>query len=184
MMEINPAKVWQDRLASALGLDQYQVIMSKAQQVDVSADAAFQQSFNGYYRIRRNAPWRESYYRLFEHLKHAEQVTFDGILDALYAQTGNVEASFSSKMLATLRPEMPIWDQYVVRNLGLKVPSATDPQRLDQVKALYASLVRWYEEFLTTDNAKVCLNKFDEMLPDYTWVSDVKKIDSYLWSIR
>ena len=36
-----------------------------------------------------------------------------------YKEIGNIEASFSSKMIATIDPNMPIWDRYVMQNLCL-----------------------------------------------------------------
>lgn len=184
MEKIDPTKVIQQRLAAGLGLDKYVFIEQMIRHVDVSQNDDFQRTFNGFYMVRRNAEWRDIYYRLFEEMKQATPAEFDIILDEMYRLTGNVEASFSSKMLATLRPEMPIWDKYVVQNLGLKVPAQNDPARLQKTKALYAGVVKWYESFLATENAAECLAAFDEVLPDYTWLSDVKKIDFYLWSIR
>ena len=184
MERIDPANVIQQRLATGFGLDKYAFIEQTVRRVDVSRDANFQRVFNGFYIVRRNAEWRNAYYRLFEEMKQVDSADFDTILDEMYRQTGNVEASFSSKMLATLRPEMPIWDKCVVQNLGLKVPTQNDPMRLRKTKELYARIVRWYEAFLATENAAECLAKFDEVLPDYAWLSPVKKIDFYLWSIR
>lgn len=44
---------------------------------------------------------------------------FEEILRELYDLTnGRIEASFSSKMYATLYPEKPIWDQFVLKFLG------------------------------------------------------------------
>jgi hypothetical protein len=42
----------------------------------------------------------------------------------------------------------------------------------------------WYADFLQTENGKDCIAEFDRTLPGYVWMSDVKKIDFYLWSIR
>lgn len=184
MEKINPTMVIQQRLASSMGLDHYAAIQTHVHAVDVSSNADFQRSFNTFYIVRRNAEWRTLYYRLFEDIKRSGHADFSLILDELYRLTGNVEASFSSKMLATLRPEMPIWDKYVVQNLGLKIPALKDPDRLQKTKDLYTGIVEWYTGFLSTENAKECLAKFDEMLPDYQWLSPVKKIDFYLWSIR
>lgn len=184
MQKINPTKVIQQQLATGLGLDKYAFIEQSVHRVDVSQDEYFQCKFNGFYVVRRNAEWRTAYYRLFEEMKQAEAADFGTILDKMYQVTGNVEASFSSKMLATLRPEMPIWDRYVVQNLGLKLPTQNDPARLQKTKDMYAEIVWWYEDFLATENAAECLAKFDEVLPDYVWLSDIKKIDFYLWSIR
>ena len=141
MDRIDPAKVIQQRLAAGLGLDKYAFIEQTFRKIDVSQDEDFQRIFNGFYTVRRNAEWRNAYYRLFEEMKQVDSADFDTILDEMYRQTGNVEASFSSKMLATLRPEMPIWDKYVVQNLGLKVPTQNDPMRLRKTKELYAGIV-------------------------------------------
>lgn len=184
MEPINPTLIIQQRLASGMGLDKYKLIEEQVHQVDVSADADFQRTFNGFYMVRRNEKWRKIYYDLFEQVKHSGDASFPFILEELYRQTGNVEASFSSKLLATLKPEMPIWDRYVVQNLKVKVPLASDPDRIRKVEELYDGIVAWYADFLKTENARQCLAKFDEMLPDYAWLSDVKKIDFYLWSIR
>jgi hypothetical protein len=79
---------------------------------------------------------------------------------------------------------MPIWDKYVVKNLGLKVPAQSDPERIQKTKDLYENICKWYDTYLQTRNAIECIEMFDKMLPDYTWLSPVKKIDFYLWSIR
>lgn len=91
--------------------------------------------------------------------------------------TGNVEVSFASKLLATLKTEMPIWDRYVVQNLNIKVPSASDSDRIQNEGELYAKINDWYTDFLKTENVCQCLSKLDEVLPDYAWLSDVKKRD-------
>lgn len=70
--------------------------------------------------IRRNEKWRQHYYDLFAKAK-TERFSFEQIITELYRLTGNVEASFSSKMLATIDASKPIWDQYVLQNLGLEL---------------------------------------------------------------
>ena len=57
----------------------------------------------------------------------------------------------------------------------------------DQLKCavdLYNKMISWYEGFLQTENGRDCIAEFDRTLPEYVWMSDVKKIDFYLWSIR
>ena len=49
---------------------------------------------------------------------------------------------------------------------------------------LYSDIEEWYEEFLQTEQAKECIAGFDAALPEYAWLSDIKKVDSILWSIR
>ena len=55
-------KVFQERLASSMGLDKYQFIMEQVRKTNVSTDDVFQRTFNGFYIVRRNQAWRKVYY--------------------------------------------------------------------------------------------------------------------------
>ena len=147
------------------------------------ASPSFQRSFNGYYRIRRNEEWRSCYYSLFLRAR-TEALDFSQIITALFQATGNVEASFSSKMLATIDPTKPIWDQYVLHNLGLKLSGTTQEEKLNNAILLYGVIEKWYLDYLKTAEALENLNTFDRWLPEYKWISDVKKIDCLLWGKR
>jgi hypothetical protein len=175
---INANKVLQDQLARGLGLDRYEEIMQGDPQ---SSD--FQRLFNGYYRIRRNEEWRQHYYALFCKARD-EHYSFGQIITKLYQCTGNIEASFSSKMLATIDASKPIWDQYVLQNLGLSLTGKTKEEKLQNAVLLYDKIVDWYEDYLKTDEAHENINVFNQLLPDFEWISDTKKIDCLLWSKR
>lgn len=176
-------KVFQERLAASMGLDKYQFIIEKVKETDVSMDVDFQRIFNGFYIVRRNEAWRKVYYKCFENVKGSAP-TFASILTHLYECTGNIEPSFSSKMLATILPDKPIWDRYVVQNLNLELVGRTKEERLANAIALYANIEKWYADFLQTDKAKECIEAFDRVMPDYKHISSIKKIDCILWSIR
>ena len=176
-------KVFHERLATSLGLDKYQYIMDNVREVDVSIDVNFQRIFNGFYIVRRNADWRKRYYDYFESLKGSKP-TFEDIITYLYEQTGRIEPSFSSKMLATLIPEKPIWDRYVVQNLDISLEGTSREEKLANAISLYSEIEKWYVSFLLSDKGKECIDKFDAMLPEYKWISGVKKVDTILWSIR
>ena len=182
-MNFDVNKVFQERLASSMGLDKYLFIMDQVNKVDVSTDANFQRIFNGFYIVRRNEAWRKSYYDHFESVKNGTP-TFESILTYLYESTGNIEPSFSSKMLATIVPDKPIWDRYVVQNLNMELRGATKRERLDNALVLYSDMEKWYADFLGTNKAKECIEVFDRVMPDYKHISNIKKIDSILWSIR
>ena len=122
-LQFNAAEVLEKRLASSLGLDRYAEIMKNAKTTNISEDREFQHLFNAFYRVRINEAWRKTYYSLFEEMKQGSP-PFESILRFLYEKTGNIEASFSSKMLASLCPEKPIWDRYVLEDLGLKLDAA------------------------------------------------------------
>ena len=171
------------RLASSLGLDSYSEIIKQAPKINIESNVVFQRTFNAFYRVRRNDEWRKSYYFLFEELKN-DTPSFEYIIRRMYAETGNIEASFSSKMLATLCPDKPIWDRYVLENLGLKLEGKSKSEQLHNAIILYNKIENWYQEFLMTDKAKECIEAFDKALPDYSWITPTKKIDCFLWSIR
>lgn len=175
---INANKVLQDQFARGLGLDRYEEIMQGDPQ---SSD--FQRFFNGYYRIRRNEEWRQHYYALFCKARD-ENYSFGQIITELYHCTGNIEASFSSKMLATIDASKPIWDQYVLQNLGLALTGKTKEEKLQNAVLLYDKIIEWYEEYFKTEEAHENIKVFNQLLPDYAWISDTKKIDCLLWSKR
>ena len=52
------------------------------------------------------------------------------ILNEIYQKTGNIEGSFTSKLLATINPNLPIWDQYVLKNIGLKVKETSKEEKI------------------------------------------------------
>ena len=175
---INALEILKAQLARSLGLDKYAEIMRGD-----PASPSFQRSFNGYYRIRRNEEWRSCYYSLFLRAR-TEALDFSQIVTALFQATGNVEASFSSKMLATIDPTKPIWDQYVLHNLGLKLTGTTQEEKLNNAILLYGVIEKWYLDYLKTAEALENLNTFDRWLPEYKWISNVKKIDCLLWGKR
>lgn len=176
-------KVFSDRLAAAFGLEAYVRIIKSVRTTNIAQDKEFQRMFNGFYVVRRNEAWRRIYYDHFEAQKQ-NQPSFENILTYLYEQTGNIEPSFSSKMLATITPEKPIWDRYVVQSLNLQLTGKTQLEKLTNAVALYAQIESWYKGFLQTEKATECIQKFDQLLPDYSWISPTKKIDCILWSIR
>ena len=183
MINIDAKSVIETRIAESMGVDKYKKIMDWVRTTDVSSDREFQRTFNSFYRVRRNEEWRRAYYNLFEEVKNSKP-SFEYIIRTMYKETGNIEASFSSKMIATIDANMPIWDRYVVQNLCLEMRGKTKEDQLKCAVDLYNKMISWYEGFLQTANGRDCIAEFDLILPGYVWMSDVKKIDFYLWSIR
>ncbi len=165
-------------------LEEYAWIMSTVNGVDVSTDEEFQRRYNYFYKVRRNKAQKKVYYDLFEACKQKEDVDFSYIIRTLYEKTGWVEASFSSKMLATLKPDMPIWDSIVLANLGLKASTSDDKaKRLASSESLYNSIVKWYQDYLPTEKAQEAIAAFDAAFPEYADFSATKKIDFLLWAV-
>lgn len=100
------------------GIGQYLEIMDLLPRVDVRTDRDFQKRYNAFYRVRqRSEEWYAVYFAYLE--KHKRRKTsFDQVLDHLHAELGRYEPSFSSKLVATLDPEQPVWDRFVLENTG------------------------------------------------------------------
>ena len=185
LQKINPKKVIHQILLANFGLEKYAYIINHVNQVNVAENREFQKKFNGFYRVRRDEVWQGQFYEFFEIAK-VQKPSFDEIIEELYHRTGRIEASFSSKMLANIDNSKPIWDSFVLDALGFKNPPPSMP-KLEQLKRkieIYHKIDSWYMDYLKTENAQECIANFNEILPEYTCVSDVKKIDCFLWNMR
>ena len=178
MQILNGKEILQQQLARGLGLDRYAFIMRGE-----PSSPEFQRVFNGYYRVRRSKEWQCHYYGLFDKARESN-CSFEQTIKELYTLTGNVEASYTSKLIATIDSSKPIWDQYVLRNLGLELTGRTKDEKMQNAITLYEKIEKWYDHYLSTNEARENIDLFDRILPDYAWISDVKKIDCLLWSKR
>ena len=87
-------------------------------------------------------------------------------------------------MLATINPEMPIWDSIVLKNLGFKINGKTKEEKFSNAVVLYDDICKWYQQFKKTDEAKRMIESFDLAFPKYRFISQTKKIDFILWAMR
>ena len=87
-------------------------------------------------------------------------------------------------MLATINPEMPIWDSVVLKNLGLKFKGRSTIEKLSQSVDLYDTICKWYRVFLDTDEAKNMIEMFDYAFPEFEQITKIKKIDFMIWAVR
>ena len=173
-------------LMRTLGMDKYKNIMEivKDKDIDLSKSKKFKLLFNGFYRVRRNNEWQEDYYNFFQDNRNNKKITFDEILDYMYDKTkGNIEASFCSKMLATINPNMPIWDQYVLKNLNIKVEGKTKEERLENTKNAYKLIVKEMNDRLERKNVQETIKEFRDFFPELDF-TDMKILDFLLWNNR
>jgi len=167
------------------GLNKYDLIMSEVFNVDVSKDKSFQRKFNGFYKIRqRPKDFYTTLYKFLEKNKHS-QVSFELILTHFYTEFGSIEASFSSKIAATINPNLPVWDSVILEHLKLKKPGSHIPkeERLSRTVALYNSISKFYTDFLKHKLANEMISDFNKQFPEAN-ISDIKKIDLILWQSR
>ncbi len=182
--------VIEDSLAAGLGLPTYLQIMDAAGREGFRATAEFRKKYNGFYKVRSRTP--EWYDRYYDHLERQRQapLAFEELLRRMHEVDDSVEASFVSKLIATIDPSRPIWDKYVLSNLGLfdtwqKGAKFPYEKRIELAGKLYNVICEWYREFLASEDGRACIERFDAALPHYKdKLSSVKKIDFFLWTKR
>ena len=135
---------------------------------------------NSFYKVRRNAKWREVFYKYFESIKDTKDIKYEDIITYLYKETGNVEASFSSKVLATINPNMPILDRSVLSNLNLKIDGKTKEEKLNNAIKTYYKIIENENEMLNNLQIQKFIKEFKELFPEYE-LSNIKILDCLLW---
>jgi hypothetical protein len=163
------------------GLDKYLWLQSKIEGGgNFHSDSEFRRRFNGFYRVRRGSTWQESFYGL---MARAKDWPFSTVLAELSAVTGRVEASFSSKLCASLNPLLPVIDSFVLKNVGLKLPSIGSKDRARKVCEVYESLRQRYCTFLGSDNGRALVHEFRRYYPTVS-ITELKMVDLVLWQKR
>ena len=190
MITLNPNTVIEDSLVMAFGLRSYIDLLSVIQQDNFAVTLEFRKAFNGFYRVRqKSAAWYDKYYGLMEEQRSANR-SFRELLFCLEKISGTIDVSFVSKMLAAVDPLLPIWDKYVLQNLGLlkrweKMASKDKVVRIDEAERIYEDIKSWYRAFIRSKEGKACIAAFDSAMPHYKEkLTEVKKIDFLLWSKR
>lgn len=172
-----------DALARAeFGLQKYHWLQDNVWKRDVSTDAAFQRAFNGFYRVRRDIGWRKVYFGLMEEGKRSA-VGFRYALETLRAATGRIEASYSSKLVATLDPGQPVIDRFVLRNFGLHLPYPEEADRLAKTLQVHSDLCEAYRRLMGSPTGISIIARFRERYPS-AQITDLKRVDLVLWQIR
>lgn len=167
-----------------VGLKKYCRIQSMFWDVDVSQSREFQKSFNGFYRVRRNPEWQSHFYGIMEKIK-TEDMDYEQVLRHVHEKTGNIEASFCSKLIATRHPDHPIIDQFVLENLGMELPKPYEKKdRLGKTVSVYKKLVAKYETMLKEPKHIQAVNELRQRYPMAESISDVKALDLIMWQTR
>lgn len=112
-----------------------------------------------------------------------KNVEFGDILKIIFKEIGKVESSYTSKLLHTINPNKPIWDKFVLMNLGLK-QNTNSKDKINYSINTYSKIESFHFQFLSNDYAKKCIEFFDINFPEGKMISNVKKIDFLLWSSR
>ena len=189
-MVLDPAAVIEDSLELAYNLKTYIYISEEVHKSNFVASEEFKKAYNGFYKVRqKKQAWYDRYYSLMEQ-QASKNASFEDLLWKMFQVNHSVEVSFVSKLMATVDPNLPIWDQYVIRNLGYEKKwqqsnKACAEQRIDLAAEIYEAIKQWYEKYICSEEGRACIHAFDQALPSYAdKLTMVKKIDYLLWSKR
>lgn len=182
MIQLDEAAIERALPLVAAGLAKYCRLQATLATTDVVKDREFQTRFNAFYRVRRNSAWQSTFYRLLQN--KSKRQSFAVVLRALHAATGRVEASFASKLVASVDPDMPVIDAFVLKNLGLRLPRTGPLEiRLGRIVDLHDRIRGIYSDYLDSAMGRHLVERFKESYPD-RHVSRVKMLDLILWQAR
>lgn len=184
-MNIDVKKILESNPNLIKSLENYRWIINRCNELkkdgnDIKADVEFQKKFSSFWRIntaRNEQQWHKVYYAYFEEVKNKKDLSFDEILFYLKEHIGSLECVFSSKMLATINTDKPIWDNCVKNSLNLP----DSKKNFDRAVEIYSKIEEWYKNFLPTQECDEWISVFDSFYPDYKDISKTKKVDFILW---
>lgn len=124
MKSLDADEILREKLADSLAVRTYFELLECVGVGRVNT-REFRRKFNRFCMVRRDVEWQRIYYGLFQELTaRRRSVTLRDILPELdrrikaQLKQDRLETSFSSKMLAFLRPaDFPIWDSWVIKNM-------------------------------------------------------------------
>ena len=193
---INPKEAMLQSLHDACSFHSYKQTLDLTK--NIAEDMDYQKNFTNYYRVRRDGGWLQEFYKFFEENKNNKEITFEKIIRHLsnvehkVKQTSKnptgkaktVEASFASKMLATINPNHPIWDSQVLRCLNIKIDDTLDyDSKINKCIKVYQQIEDDIAAFIETAEGKQCIELFYATFPSCVGFSSYKKVDFYLWNL-
>jgi hypothetical protein len=167
---------------ASVGLNKYLWLQAHRDTCDVRSNSEYRRRFNAFYRVRRGVDWQDKFYELLES-KKGQTVPFTEVLEDLHRTTGRYEASFASKLLATIDPTMPVIDSIVLQNLNLRLPPSASTQRVARIGAIHSRLVVSFNEFLRTGLGRHLVQRFRSEYASAD-ITEIKMLDLVLWQTR
>jgi len=181
-MKIELTKSAVDRALPRLrdALNQYLWLQAELRHRNVCLSREYQKAFNRFYRVRRGTEWQQVFYRVLEGAK-SKPLSLPMVLRRLHAALGMVEASFASKLVATVDPELPVIDSIVLRKLKIRLPSAGSvDSRIEQIARLHAAMATAFSSYLRTPGGRRLVAAFRAKYPEAV-VTETKMLDLVLW---
>jgi hypothetical protein len=181
-----------DALLRLSDVGRYKHLMDLFRQGDVSKDTVFQEKYEEFYMLkRRPEKFRKAYFVYMQKQRENKELKFKDVLEYLFTvrQKGKVkvEASFAAKLLHTINPKFPTWDEWIGENIDTKIPPSNNDKarQIEKAIELYDQLIDNFDKYRKSENGKKLLATFDNTFPGFkNTITDTKKIDLVLWQMR
>ena len=175
------------------GIAKYNDIMANIQKTDVYKNQEFRRIYCSYYRLNKNTSidFQEKYFRYMQDNKKRNNLNYEDVIKELHKITNRIDYSFSSKLLHTINPDMPILDKHLMRLLGFQLKSIGDDKgRIDYYVKVYNTVFKEYRHIndnLLNGNGKI-YDAIRELKKNFQAeckdLSTAKIIDSLIFRIK
>jgi len=171
------------------GLEKYQSIMDQYQKSkSVTSSDDFQKLFRSFYGMNRSglsASCYKEYFKLLDEARGNRNVEFKSVLQSLFKKSGKKHFSFTSKLLATANPNLPVWDSKVRRYLKFQfdLKFKNSFKDIESCEHEYERYCSWFKDFLEKDEAAKLIKEFDKKVPNVK-ITKMKKIDLMFWQME
>lgn len=165
-------------------------------------DAEFQRVFTEFYGLNGNGQMsknKDIYFKKLQEVKEDDDLI--EIVEDFYKNmertsdgSRDYQFSFSTKLLHTKNPDMPIFDSRVEQylkeqegvtfwNLNYERKDKEGKTKIGRIGHNWNELIKWSDNSLKEEKWKKVLQWFNKTFPEYAHISDVKKIDTtiYVW---
>ena len=160
---------------------QYMWLRENLHATNVATDETFQRTFNRLYQLRRRLQWRHTFFSILEARK-ANPLPFDEALDLLFLIDEHQEASFASKLVATIDYNRAVIDKRVLRQAGLRLPLYGVANRRTRIIETYHDLEQWMSNLRDSECGHNAVAAFRQRFPDAN-ISETKILDFILWKM-
>jgi len=169
-------------------LSAYASLLRDLPSTNVATDVRdYQKRYNGFYKVRfPQETWRVHYYGLLQAKKADRNISFSEVIRELHRLTHRIEQSFSSKLLATIRPELPVYDIELCGHMNVVKPLGymSMEDRIRKWIVEYDRMIAVAGCVVQTPEFRKLSKTFDQEFPLHKGFTNTKKLDLMLWQCR
>lgn len=163
-------------------LYQYDTLQNTLHHTNVASDEKYQRTFADFYKLRGSTAFRHLYFSILEKEKSDSDLDFRRVLQVIFEGCTKVHPSFTSKLLATIDPNLPVYDREVLIRLWLsRFAGGTTDARLNRAVDRYQSINRFHRRAKEHLIFPILIAAFNLRFPAFSHFTPTKKLDLMLW---